>query len=95
MGTGITPNSAPNQEISNIPSEAGLPGSPGPGIQLGAATSATVGFYGTTPVVQQAVGSVVATTTTSTGSFTSSQANAISTAVAAIQAALKVYGLSS
>ncbi len=70
------------------------------GVQIGV-SGESVGIYGKTPAAQQAVGSVVATTvavsTTSAiwGFSTSTQANAIITAVAAIQTALKNIGISS
>ena len=58
-----------------------------------------VGFYGSTPVSQQAVGSVVSTSSISaTGGYgfvSSTQANAVVQAVAAIQTALKNLGMSS
>ena len=71
------------------------------GTLLGQAAADKVGFFGATPVVQQAVGTVIATTvavsTTSAiwGFSTSTQANALITAVAAIQTALANLGLSS
>lgn len=72
------------------------------GTVLGQSATDLVGFYGATPVAQQAVGSEIATTaavpsTSSTGfAFaTSAQANAALNAIADIQAALKNLGLSS
>lgn len=71
------------------------------GTLLGQAAADKVAFFGATPVVQQAVGTVIATTvavsTTSAiwGFSTSTQANALITAVAAIQTALANLGLSS
>ena len=43
MGTGITPSGGPNTETSAIRSEAGIPGSPGPGINVGGSSSDQVG----------------------------------------------------
>lgn len=71
------------------------------GTVLGQAAADKVSFFGATPVVQQAVGTVIATTvavsTTSAiwGFSTSTQANALIVAVAAIQTALANLGLSS
>ena len=71
------------------------------GTLLGQAAADKVAVFGATPVVQQAVGTVIATTvavsTTSAiwGFSTSTQANALITAVAAIQTALANLGLSS
>lgn len=92
-------NNTPNTETNSVIVVAGANNIDG--VQVGAATTSKVGFYGKTPAVQQAVGSVVATTvavsTTSAiwGFSTSTQANAIITAVAAIQSALKTLGISS
>lgn len=74
-------------------------------INLGTQTSDEVGFYGTAPVVQRATAAshttiattvAVSTTTgsiTSWGFSTSTQANALTAAVAEIQATLVAVGL--
>ncbi len=72
---------------------------------IGGSASSTLGFYGATPVVQRASAAThttIATTvalSTTTGSITSwgfstsTQANALTAAVAEIQATLVAYGL--
>lgn len=61
-------------------------------------TSSTIGFYGTNPVAQQNVSTVVASTgatsNTPFGFATSSQANDLTARVALLQQTLKNYGLS-
>ena len=70
------------------------------GTVVGQAAADLVGFFGVTPVVQQSVGTLIATTgavfaSSGVWGFTSStQANALRTAVGAIQTALKNLGLS-
>ena len=68
------------------------------GTNFGYATTSKIGFYGlTTPIVQPTTGSAVATTasTTSTpyGYSTSTQADAIVTALNLTNAALRALGL--
>lgn len=75
------------------------------GDMVGAAATNLVGFYGTTPVVQRATAAshttiattvAISTTTaavTSWGFSTSSQANALTAAVAEIQATLVALGI--
>lgn len=93
----ITLTNAPNSETGVAVIKVISAANEG-GVQFGI-SGEVMGFYGVTPVAQQAVGTVVATTvavSTSTWGFsTSTQANAIITAVATIQTAMKNLGLSS
>ena len=57
------------------------------GCVMGLKTTSKIGFYGTTPAVQQLVGSIATTAPTSTSpyGFTSAQATSILNAVIALQ----------
>ena len=91
MGTGITPSGAPNSETSAIVSEAGISGSPGPGIVMGGSTSDLIAFYGGTPVAKRTTTALTALSTTT--SLTSSQANSLISMVNEIIATLTGNGM--
>jgi hypothetical protein len=69
------------------------------GLYIGQSATDKVGFYGTAPAAQQAIGSMITTTGMNTGTsgiFTSTtKSQEFITAVMAIQTALKTLGISS
>ena len=92
-----TTTSTPN--IENWAQTGYIGGNSPDGVIIGTSATEKVAFYGAVPVVQQNVGSVIATTVAiSTGTIwgfaSSTQANAITADVAAIQTALKNLGIS-
>lgn len=78
--------------------KSAVPENAGDGLLVGQVAASLVGFYGATPVAQQATGgaavsATTATTTSPWGFATSTQANAIVTLVNGLQTSLINLGL--